>query len=67
MNCPNLVVETSPAGVESVTIRVVRGERERGLALLEAVLPALRELNRQAKGSEVRQEVAANFRWQPEE
>lgn len=50
MKKPSLVIETSPAGVETVTIRVPRGGREGGLALLQRVLPALRDLNQRVQG-----------------
>lgn len=46
---PVLVIETSPAGVQMVTIRVRKGRRDDGLALLQRALPALREFNRRIR------------------
>lgn len=47
---PTLVIETSPAGVKTVTIRVPQGRRAEGLAFLHQVLPAIRELDRRTRG-----------------
>ncbi len=49
---PTLVIETSPAGVKTVTIRVPQGRRAEGLAFLHQVLPAIRELDRRTRGGE---------------
>ena len=46
---PQILVETSFKGVEIVTVRVRRGDREAGLDLLHRTLPAIRELDRRAR------------------
>ena len=55
---PRMVIEISPVGVEIITIRVNKGEREEGLKLLRRALPALRALNRRIGPSGVRTKVA---------
>jgi len=49
LNRPKLVVTASPKGVETITIRVRPGERERGLLFLGQVLPAIQTLNLQSR------------------
>lgn len=46
---PTIEIELSPRGVGAVTVRVCRDGRDAGYAFLEALLPTIRELSRQAR------------------
>jgi hypothetical protein len=46
MKTAKILIETGPRGVQSVTVRVPRGERQAGFGLLKLVLPVIGELNR---------------------
>lgn len=48
-NRPKLVITASPRGVKTVSIRVLRGERDMGLLFLRQVLPAIRTVNFRAR------------------
>jgi hypothetical protein len=48
-NRPKLVITASPRGVETVSIRVLRGDRDNGFLFLRQVLPAIRSVNLRAR------------------
>ncbi len=49
MDRPKIVITASPRGVETVSIRVRPGDRDKGLRFLRQVLPAIRTVNLRAR------------------
>ena len=46
---PKIIITASPPGVETVSIRVRPGDRDKGLLFLGQVLPAIRTVNLRAQ------------------
>ena len=49
MDRPKVIITASPRGVETVSIRVRPGDRDKGLLFLRQVLPAIRAVNLRAR------------------
>ncbi len=46
MDRPELMIETSSAGVRTIIVRVAPGQRDPGLDFLQRLLPAIRVLDK---------------------
>jgi len=49
MDRPKIIITASPRGVETVSIRVRPGDRDKGILFLGQVLPAIRTVNLRAR------------------
>jgi len=54
----SLIIEASPGGISAVTVRVSRGQRDRGIALLNRSMAGIAALDRALRATD--EPIAAN-------